>query len=47
MLFGDLDAYLNAAHADDEAIEIADLVEMAEFHHELLTSPALASARHS
>jgi acetylornithine deacetylase/succinyl-diaminopimelate desuccinylase-like protein len=36
VLFGDLDAYLNAAHANDEAIEIADLVEMAEFHYELI-----------
>jgi acetylornithine deacetylase/succinyl-diaminopimelate desuccinylase-like protein len=36
VLFGDLDAYLNAAHANDEAIEIADLVEMAEFHYGLI-----------
>ena len=47
MLFGDLDAYLNGAHSNDEAIEIADLVEMAEFHYELLTSPVLAAERHS
>ncbi len=34
VLFGDVDAYMDAAHAADEAIEIADLVEMAEFHRE-------------
>ena len=39
VLFGDVDAYLNAAHGADEAIEIADLVEMAEFHLGLLTPP--------
>jgi len=42
VLFGDLDSYLNAAHSTDESIEVADLVEMAEFHRQLLTSPALA-----
>jgi acetylornithine deacetylase/succinyl-diaminopimelate desuccinylase-like protein len=29
---GDPDAYLNASHAADEALAVADLVEMAEFH---------------
>ena len=37
VLFGDVDAYMDAAHAADEAIEIADLVEMADFHRELVT----------
>ena len=32
VLFGDIDAYLSAAHAVDEAVEIDDLVEMADFH---------------
>ena len=41
VLFGDLDAYLSAAHAADEAIEIADLVEMAEFHYDLLMPEGL------
>ncbi len=45
MLFGDVDAYLNGAHAADEAIEIADLVEMADFHRRLLMPPWLALPR--
>ena len=42
VLFGDVDAYLNAAHAADEAIEVDDLVEMADFHLRLLMPPWLA-----
>ncbi len=42
VLFGDVDAYLNGAHAADEAIEVADLVEMADFHRRLLMPPWLA-----
>jgi hypothetical protein len=38
VLFGNIDDYLNAAHADDEAIEIEDLVEMAAFHLRLITA---------
>ncbi len=36
VIFGDVDAYMDAAHADDEAIEVADLAEMADFHHALI-----------
>ena len=36
VLFGDIDAYLSAAHAVDEAVEIDDLVEMADFHLRVL-----------
>ncbi len=32
IFFTDAATYSDAAHADDEAIEVADLVEMAEFH---------------
>ena len=39
VLFGDVDEYLTAAHGADEAIEIDDLVEMADFHLGLLTPP--------
>jgi acetylornithine deacetylase/succinyl-diaminopimelate desuccinylase-like protein len=28
----ELDAYLGGAHGADECIDVADLVEMAEFH---------------
>jgi acetylornithine deacetylase/succinyl-diaminopimelate desuccinylase-like protein len=36
ILFGDPGAYRSAPHRADEAIEIADLVEMAEFHLRVL-----------
>ncbi len=36
VLFGDVGAYLSAAHAVDEALEVDDLVEMADFHLRLL-----------
>ena len=37
------DAYLDAAHAADEAIEVDDLVEMAEFHLHAIRALSLAS----
>jgi acetylornithine deacetylase/succinyl-diaminopimelate desuccinylase-like protein len=45
VLFTDPGAYLDAAHAADEALEVADLVEMAEFH--LRAIEALAGAGQS
>jgi acetylornithine deacetylase/succinyl-diaminopimelate desuccinylase-like protein len=36
LIHGDPDAYLASAHAADESLAIADLVEMAEFHAYLL-----------
>ena len=35
-------AYMDAAHGADEAIEVADLVEMAEFHLHVLNNLAAA-----
>jgi len=46
VIHGDPMAYLDAAHADDEAIELDDLAEMAEFHLRVLQAPPrIAAAR--
>ena len=42
VFFTDPAAYSDASHADDEAIEVADLVEMTEFH--LRAATALGGA---
>ena len=41
------DAYLSAAHADDESLELVDLAEMAEFHLHALTALPAAPPRRS
>ncbi len=46
-LHGDPIAYLNAAHAADESLELEDLVEMAEFHLRALTALPASPPRRS
>ena len=44
-LHGEVEAYLDAAHAADEALEVDDLVEMTEFHLEAIAALAGSDRR--
>ena len=45
VLHGEVEAYLDAAHAADEALEVDDLVEMTEFHLEAIAALAGSDRR--